>query len=347
MARYRTYKPQLFTDEKLIECSVDARFCFLGLLPFLDDMGRRQYHPRTIKVEVFPADTEYTPEVVDALVQELAKVGIVELYDVGKMHYLRVPHFLRHQYIKKPSHSYIPPSPSEGPDAVRCRCVNCLNKTSFVENNGDNDAFLQEHPHQYRTSTPPVGYEDGTSTEPVRNQWGAEVIGIVKGIGKGEDQNQHQEQNQEQHQPQRQNPVLETNVENRRAQIRALEEISIRMVDLLHLPRNALILEALTKSIEVKARSKQCSLEAAAQQIAARAAFVAVEYPPEDWVLWFQDVRYEYVAQGDKRLDDRRVQARPVCGGSRCSEGWEPVKIGEVTVLRRCPDCVRLWEDMG
>ena len=82
-------------------------------------------------------------------------------------------------------------------------------------------------------------------------------------------------------------------------------------------------------------------------QIAARAAFVAAESPPENWIEWFADVRYEYVPHGDKRLDDRRIEARPVCGSGRCSEGWETVKVGASSVLRRCPDCAQLWGDLG
>ena len=119
------------------------------------------------------------------------------------------------------------------------------------------------------------------------------------------------------------------------------------MLSLLQLGDNSLLLDTLTDSIKVKARSKECSYEAAAQAIAARAALVAAESPPENWVQWFFDARYEYLPQGDKRLSDRRLEARPTCGGSRCGDGWETVRVNGSAVLRRCPDCVRLWSDMG
>ena len=137
------------------------------------------------------------------------------------------------------------------------------------------------------------------------------------------------------------------NLEEGRSALRVLAEIAMRTLALLHLSDKPLLLETLTNSIKVKARSKSCTYESAAQQIAARAAFVATESPPDDWVQWFFDARYEYVPQGDKRLKDQRLEARPTCGGSRCSEGWETVKVNGAAVLRRCPDCVRLWRDTG
>ena len=119
------------------------------------------------------------------------------------------------------------------------------------------------------------------------------------------------------------------------------------MLTLLELRPNQLIFETLTKSITVKARTRGCTLEAAGQNILARAALVAAENPPDNWLEWFEDVRYDYVPQGDERLNDRRLEARPVCGGERCTDGWEVVRVGDASVLRRCPDCAQLWRDLG
>lgn len=118
----------------------------------------------------------------------------------------------------------------------------------------------------------------------------------------------------------------------------------MRMLKLLKLEANPTILMELTDSIRIKARSKACSLELAGQQIMARAAFVATESPPEDWLLWFRDVRYTYVPEGDSRLKERRVEARPTCGGTHCEEGYEVVQVNGVDRLRRCPECAKLWD---
>jgi hypothetical protein len=63
----------------------------------------------------------------------------------------------------------------------------------------------------------------------------------------------------------------------------------MRMLTLLELPTNPSLFQIVTGSIKTKARSKNCTYEAASQQIAARAAFVATTSPPEDWVRWFAD----------------------------------------------------------
>ena len=46
MARIRTVKPEFWTDEKVVECSIPARLLFIGLflLPLL--LHHKQYHLR-------------------------------------------------------------------------------------------------------------------------------------------------------------------------------------------------------------------------------------------------------------------------------------------------------------
>ena len=106
------------------------------------------------------------------------------------------------------------------------------------------------------------------------------------------------------------------------------------------------ILQVLSETIIIRAELDGCSVELAANKLAGRAAVVA-KTPPEAWEQWFADARYDYVPQGDKRINQRGQMARPVCGGALCSEGWEPVLVGGVRRLRRCPDCLQVWKDAG
>ena len=129
MARYRTIKPQLFSDGSLSECCRDARFLFVGLLPFVDDMGRRRYSAKQLKNEVFPGDTDIDAQRVGYWFQQLVKAGVVELYQVGTIQYFRLPNFLRHQRITHPTHTDSPQSPTEN-DAPQCLCDDC--KKRFV-----------------------------------------------------------------------------------------------------------------------------------------------------------------------------------------------------------------------
>lgn len=343
MARYRTIKPELFADEKLNECSVDARFLFVGLLPFVDDMGRRQYHPRRVKAEVFPVDEEFNWQVVDALVQELAACGVIELYEIGKQRYLRIPHFLRHQYVRKPGHCYVPPSPTEGPNAERCRCAQCRLKSERNGDDPDVDSYVPAG--TYRTSELPVTHKERTGDALVSEEWSPEGKGREgKGVYRAVKNTHTQGATDSSTDP----PTLpEPSEKDRRAAIRASEEIALRSLRLLEIHPNPHNLTALAEAIRTKAKSRACSVELAAQQIMARAALLKVESPPDDWPAWIADSRYEYVPQGDSRLNERHIQARPVCGGPQCEEGWERFSVNGTRMVRRCADCRRLWREQG
>jgi hypothetical protein len=89
VARIRTVKPEFWSDEKLAECSRDARLLFIGTWNFADDEGRMEYSPKRLKMQIFPGDTiDVAP-----LVTELAHAGLVILYRVAERDYLQIPHF--------------------------------------------------------------------------------------------------------------------------------------------------------------------------------------------------------------------------------------------------------------
>lgn len=351
VARFRTLKPETFSDEKLTEVSRDCRLLFIGLWCFVDDMGRKAYEPKRIQLEIFPADHDLTPKQVDKWARELARVELIRFYKSGHAEYLWIPHFLRHQRIDRPSHSIIPPHPADPePD---CCCANCrlaAGDSSLIRH--DNELY---EPHNYSRKQKPNSRNVPDFTRRALGESSTTRGGLGEPSGRsGMELNQNQDQHQNQNQPQEQNQTQPidhlapfSSQENRRTPKIVLDEIAMRMLQLLELKPNSLMLQTLTKSITLKARSKGCSYEASAQQIAARAAFVAAENPPDNWVQWFEDVGYEYVPQGDDRLRDRHIEARPICGGSRCSEGWEIVKVNNVPILRRCPDCAQLWQDSG
>lgn len=115
MARIRTVKPEFWTDEKIVECSLAARLLFIGLFNFADDKGCMERSPKRIKMQVFPADTiECEP-----LIMELIAHGLLTEYSVNGSQYLHIPGFLKHQKINRPSNSAIPfPQEFTEPDAM-------------------------------------------------------------------------------------------------------------------------------------------------------------------------------------------------------------------------------------
>jgi hypothetical protein len=333
MARYRTIKPELFSDGSLSECSRDARLLFVGLLPFVDDMGRRRFSAKQLKNEVFPGDTDIDWQRVLVWFRELVKCGVVEEYEIGNAKYFRIPHFLRHQKIDHPSHTDSPPSPREN-GAPACLCDKCKSykkrRMFLQEPTEDSRAFTEfdEDSRELANPRSEVSRERGKEVGRERESKNTQAPNSVS------DHNSLTAESA-------------TSEKDRRAEKGALDEIAMRLLELLQIQPNALINQQLIRSIKRKAKAKECSFESAAQQIGARAAFVSAESPPEDWSAWFADAGYSYVPQGDRRLQGRQWLARPICGGALCNEGWEPVKVNGIAVLRRCPQCAQLWRDGG
>ncbi|HBW7322418.1 TPA: hypothetical protein MFD03_000678 [Klebsiella pneumoniae] len=107
MARIRTVKPEFWTDEKVVECSIPARLLFIGLFNFANDMGCLERSPKRLKMQIFPADALDC----EPLIQELITHGLLIEYSVNDVCYLQIKGFLKHQKINRPSASKIPLPP--------------------------------------------------------------------------------------------------------------------------------------------------------------------------------------------------------------------------------------------
>lgn len=104
MARIRTIKPELWTDETLAECSTSARLIFIASLNFADDNGNLKRSARQLKAQAFPYDTFDC----EPLILELLDAGLVVEYEIADVLYLHIKGFQQHQKIDRPSKSRIP-----------------------------------------------------------------------------------------------------------------------------------------------------------------------------------------------------------------------------------------------
>ena len=93
MARSRSIKPGLFTDEFVADCSFPARYLFTGLWTICDREGRVKDQPRTIKAMLLPMDDVDC----DVLLDELNNAGLIVRYSVGGVKVLQVKNFAKHQ----------------------------------------------------------------------------------------------------------------------------------------------------------------------------------------------------------------------------------------------------------
>ena len=116
MARIRTIKPDFWTDEKLVECSPNARLFFIGMWNFADDAGNLQRSAKKLKMQIFPSDSFDC----ETLIAELLAQGVIVEYQVSGESYLHIKGFGKHQKIDKPTKSNIPqPKFDESSPSIR------------------------------------------------------------------------------------------------------------------------------------------------------------------------------------------------------------------------------------
>jgi hypothetical protein len=93
MARLRTVKPGLFTNDLLAEIEPLGRLLFIGLWCIADREGRLEDRPRRIKAEVLPYDNAD----IDALLAALVAHGFIVRYAAHGDRFIAVCNFTKHQ----------------------------------------------------------------------------------------------------------------------------------------------------------------------------------------------------------------------------------------------------------
>lgn len=107
MARIRSLKPSIWTDERFIRLSRDARLLCIGMISHADDEGRLLATAVRLAGDIFPAD-DLRPGVVRDWRTEIEATGLIEVYAVGGVEYARFPRWGKHQRISKPQPSILP-----------------------------------------------------------------------------------------------------------------------------------------------------------------------------------------------------------------------------------------------
>lgn len=103
--RIRSIKPEFWDSQKLGGVSRDARLLFIGLWSLADDFGRFRAHPAKIAGALFAYDDTAD---VPAWLEELVRIGVVQLYQHEGQDYGLVVGFAEHQKIDKRWASKLP-----------------------------------------------------------------------------------------------------------------------------------------------------------------------------------------------------------------------------------------------
>jgi hypothetical protein len=112
MARIRSIKPEFWTSETVARCSKSARLTFIGIWGYVDDNGVGVYNEMLITAALYPLDDPATALIETREdVAELARQGLVQLYQARGKRYIAVSNWSEHQ---KPSHPRAPRFPRPG-----------------------------------------------------------------------------------------------------------------------------------------------------------------------------------------------------------------------------------------
>lgn len=108
--RIRSIKPEWLDDERLAECSSEARVLSIGLLLEADDHGNGRAWVTGLAGRVFPGKPR---EVLAKALEELRAIRYVLLYEVDGQHYFSIRNWSKHQKVDHPGRPKVPP-PSAG-----------------------------------------------------------------------------------------------------------------------------------------------------------------------------------------------------------------------------------------
>jgi len=110
MARIRSLKPSIWTDEKFIALSMGARLLVIGMISHADDEGRLFASTAKLAGDIFPAD-DLKPAAIRTWRDEAHGIGFLVVYQVRGVEYAYFPNWAKHQRISKPQPSILPEPP--------------------------------------------------------------------------------------------------------------------------------------------------------------------------------------------------------------------------------------------
>lgn len=119
MARIRSIHPDACDSRKLGSISADAERLWWRLLTHCDDEGRCEDDPRLIYGRVAIQIEGWHVTTVDALLVDLAAVGLLERYEVDGQKLIQVSQWERFQHPQKKKDSTLPPPGDTATGPVR------------------------------------------------------------------------------------------------------------------------------------------------------------------------------------------------------------------------------------
>lgn len=118
MLRIRSIHYDAFKSSKLARLSAEAERTWWRIQCLCDDDGRAEDDVEVICGVVFPKRRDFTPEDVDAWLEELHEVGLITRYEVDGRRFFAVAQWHEYQHPRRPQTSKIPAPPRSVPVAT-------------------------------------------------------------------------------------------------------------------------------------------------------------------------------------------------------------------------------------
>jgi hypothetical protein len=109
MARIRSVRPEFWSSERVIACSIPARLLLIGLCNFCDDAGRMPFSLKRIKLQIFGGDditSETVQEMLDELSSDALGQPLIDIYEVDGRRYLQIADWGRDQRVNRPTYQF-------------------------------------------------------------------------------------------------------------------------------------------------------------------------------------------------------------------------------------------------
>lgn len=100
MAGKRMIQKNICYSDKLSEASDGAETLWIRLITHADDVGRFFANPHTLKDACYPKKN-VTPEEIGRRVEELARLGLIKVYEVNCVKYLQIYRFDDFQILRR------------------------------------------------------------------------------------------------------------------------------------------------------------------------------------------------------------------------------------------------------
>jgi hypothetical protein len=98
--RARLLHSKIWLSDQFLELTTSERLLYIGLITYGDDVGRLRGDGRFLKHAFFPYDKEIDAKTVEKMVDHISSVGLIEVYNAGKMALIHHPKWHVYQKLR-------------------------------------------------------------------------------------------------------------------------------------------------------------------------------------------------------------------------------------------------------